>query len=57
VSEEVFRAFLEHGLSTPSKGNDFARLREMYFWGIFGVQLPEFDPDLALVLKTIRAAT
>ena len=55
VSEEVFRAFLEHGLSTASKGNDFARLREMYFWGTFGVQLPEFDPDLALVLKTIRA--
>jgi len=55
VSEEVFRAFLEHGLSTASKGNDFARLREMYFWGAFGVQLPEFDPDLALVLKTIRA--
>ena len=47
--------FLEDGLSTASKGNDFARLREMYFWGAFGVQLPEFDPDLALALKTIRA--
>lgn len=55
VSEEVFRAFVEYGLSTASKGNDFARLREMYFWGTFGLQLPEFDPDLALVLKTIRA--
>jgi integrase len=51
----MFRAFLEHGLSTASKGNDFARLREMYFWGAFGVQLPEFDRDLALALKTIRA--
>lgn len=55
LSEEVFRGFLEYGLSTASKGNDFARLREMYFWGTFGLQLPEFDPDLALVLKTIRA--
>lgn len=55
VTEEVFRAFLEHGLTTASKGNDFARLRDMYTWGAFGAQLPEFDPDLALVLKTIRA--
>jgi integrase len=55
VTEEIFRAFLEHGLSTASKGNDFARMREMYFWGAFGVQLPEFDRDLALALKTIRA--
>jgi integrase len=55
VTEEVFRAFLEHGLTTASKGNDFARLREMYMWGAFGAQLPEFDPDLALALKTIRA--
>jgi integrase len=55
VTEEMFRAFLEHGLSTASRGNDFARLREMYFWGAFGVQLPEFDRDLALALKTIRA--
>ncbi len=55
VTEDVFRAFLEHGLTTASKGNDFARLREMYTWGAFGVQLPEFDPDLALALKAIRA--
>jgi integrase len=55
VTEDVFRAFLEHGLKTASKGNDFARLREMYTWGAFGVQLPEFDPDLALALKAIRA--
>jgi len=27
----------------------------MYFWEAFGVQLPEFDRDLALALKTIRA--
>jgi len=55
MTEEMFRAFLEHGLSTASKGNDFARLREMYFWGAFGLQLPEFDRDLAFALKTIRA--
>ncbi len=55
VTEDVFRAFLEHGLKTASKGNDFARLREMYTWGAFGAQLPEFDPDLALALKAIRA--
>lgn len=55
VTEEVLRSFLEHGLSTASRGNDFARMREMYFWGAFGVQLAEFDPDLALALKTIRA--
>lgn len=55
VTEEVLRAFLEYGLSTASKGNDFARMREMYFWGAFGVQLAEFDPDLALALKTVRA--
>jgi len=54
-TEDAFRAFLEHGLKTASKGNDFARLREMYTWGAFGVQLPEFDPDLALALKAIRA--
>jgi integrase len=55
VTEDIFRAFLEHGLKTASKGNDFARLREMYTWGAFGAQFAEFDPDLALVLKTIRA--
>ena len=55
MSEEIFRAFLEHGLRTASKGNDFARLRDMYFWGTFGAQLLEFDPALALTLKTVRA--
>jgi integrase len=55
LTEDVFRAFLEHGLTTSSKGNDFARLREMYTWAAFGAQLPEFDPDLAIALKTIRA--
>lgn len=55
ITEGVFRAYLEHGLTTASKGNDFARLREMYTWGAFGAQLPEFDPDLTLALKAIRA--
>lgn len=55
VTEDVCRGFLEHGLTTSSKGNDFARLREMYSWAAFGVQLPEFDPDLAIALKAIRA--
>jgi integrase len=55
VTEDVCRAFLEHGLTTSSKGNDFARLREMYAWAAFGAQLPEFNPDLAIALKAIHA--
>lgn len=47
--------FLEHGLSTTNKGNDFARLRDFYAWGAFVARLPEFDPQVALSLKAIRA--
>ena len=55
ATEEVFRAFLEDGLKTASKGNDFARLRDMYTWGAFGLQAADFDRELAITLKTIRA--
>jgi integrase len=55
LEESLLRAFLAHGLTTGEKGNDFSRLRDLYLWGAFGLQLPDFDPQLALLLRQIRA--
>lgn len=55
VTEVDWRAFLDHGLATPGRGNDFSRLRQFFQWGAFVLEFPEFDRRLALTLKTIRA--
>jgi integrase len=56
ITFATFRLFLEHGMSTTnSKGNDFAKLRDFYAWGAFVGQYPEFDRQLALSVKEIRA--
>jgi hypothetical protein len=54
LSEGTARAFLAHGLSTPNSGNDFARLRYFYAWGV-AKQFPDFNPELLRVLRSIRA--
>jgi hypothetical protein len=51
----VLRLFLEHGMNTGEKGNDFSRLRDFYEWGAFVGEYPEFDRQLALALKETRA--
>lgn len=55
VTEPKWRAFLEHGLTTPNRGNDFAQLRQFYQWGAFVQEFPEFSRRLALTIRTIRA--
>jgi hypothetical protein len=55
VDHRMFRLYLEHGMSTGGKGNDFARLRDFYTWGAFVGQFPEFDRQLALSIKEVRA--
>jgi integrase len=55
LDHQLFRLYLEHGMSTGEKGNDFARLRDFYAWGAFVGQFPEFDRQLALSIKEIRA--
>jgi len=52
---KLFRAFLEHGLNTGEQGNDFARLRDFYSWGAFVHGGPDFDKQLALSLRAVRA--
>lgn len=54
LSEGTARAFLEYGLSRPVAGNDFARLRHFYGWGV-AKQFPDFDSELLRVLRSIRA--
>jgi hypothetical protein len=55
ADEKLFRLFLEHGLMTGERGNDFARLRDFYCWGAFVQREPEFNRELALSLRAIRA--
>lgn len=40
---------------SAQRGNDFAMLRQMYDWGAFGLQLPDFDPYAAVYLSSVRA--
>jgi integrase len=55
LTSAIFRQFLDHGLTTGQKGNDFARLRDFYAWGAFVAELPDFDRHLALGIKALRA--
>lgn len=55
LDHTIFRLFLEHGMSTGERGIDFIRLRDFYSWGAFVGQYPEFDRQLALSIKAIRA--
>jgi integrase len=55
LDHQLFRLYLAHGMSTGEKGNDFSRLRDFYAWGAFVGQFPEFDRQLALSVKEIRA--
>ena len=55
LDHTMFRMYLEHGMTTGEKGNDFARVRDFYAWGAFVGQFPEFDRQLALSIKEIRA--
>jgi hypothetical protein len=55
ADEKVFRLFLEHGLRTGERGNDFSRLRDFYCWGAFVQHQPEFNEQLALSLRAVRA--
>ena len=55
LTSAMFRQFLEHGLTTGQKGNDFARLRDFYAWGAFVAELPDFDRHLAVSIKALRA--
>jgi integrase len=55
LDQTTFRLFLEHGLTTANKGNDFARLRDFYAWGAFVGRFPEFDTQVSLSLKEVRA--
>jgi integrase len=55
LNHTIIRLFLDHGMSTGNKGNDFAMLRDFYAWGAFVGQFPEFDRQLALSIKEIRA--
>lgn len=55
LTETVLRLFLEHRMATTDRGNDFVRLRDFYRWGAFVARFPEFDRQVALNLKSIRA--
>ena len=55
LDDSVMDAFLAHGLTTAERGNDFSRLRDLYRWGAFGLELPDFDPRLAVALEARRA--
>jgi hypothetical protein len=52
-----FQALLTHGLKSPTGvgGNDFAIVRELYAWGCHAAQLSDFNTELSLQLKAIRA--
>jgi integrase len=54
LSYSTFAQFLEHGMTTGNRGNDFAKLRDFYKWAAFG-KYAGFDRQLALALKRIRA--
>lgn len=55
VSASDWRAFLKHGLTQKTAGNDFALLRRFYEWGAFDRQFVEFDEDVAREIRTYRA--
>jgi len=55
LRERDFRLFLESGLQTSSRGNDFAHVRDFYAWCCFVAEADGFEPQLALSLKNVRA--
>ncbi len=55
MTSAMFRSFLEYGMTMAQKGNEFARLRDFYTWGAFVGQYAEFDKQVALSIKEIRA--
>lgn len=55
LTHAIFKLFLLHGMTTANRGNDFARLRDFYSWGAFLVEFQNFDKQLALSLKKVRA--
>ncbi len=52
-----FQAVLSLGLQSPQGvgGNDFAHVRAIYAWGAHVARLTDFDPELSLQLKGIKA--
>ena len=48
--------WLEHGMSTGNRGNDFARLRDLYRYGAVALQHEDFSMETLLALETVRAA-
>lgn len=52
-----FQSLLSKGLESPQGvgGNDFAHMRAIYAWGCHVARLSDFNPDLAIQLKAIRA--
>lgn len=52
-----FQALLSKGLESPQGvgGNDFAHMRAIYAWGCHVARLSDFNPELSIQLKTIRA--
>jgi len=55
LREQDFRLFLESGLRTSSRGNNFAHARDFYAWCCFVAEADGFDSQLALSLKALRA--
>ena len=54
LSESLARRFLDHGMTTSEKGNDFSRLRTYYEWGV-ATGITGFDPAVLRILKRIIA--
>jgi integrase len=52
-----FQSLLSKGLESPQGvgGNDFAHMRAIYAWGCHVARLRDFDPELSLQLKAIKA--
>ena len=55
VTLQDLYGFLQYGLATSEKGNDFSRIRAFYSWAAHVLEAPEFDKGLALKLKSITA--
>ncbi len=55
LDEGLCRAFLAHGMETPTQGNDFARLRELYRTGCTMYDFADFHHDRYLVLTSVTA--
>lgn len=51
------QSLLSHGLASSQGvgGNDFAHIRAIYAWGCHVAGLRDFDPEVSIQLKTVRA--